>query len=232
MAFNDLKSFYRSTEWKKFRETYLAKELAEKGEFVCNHCKKVILNKYQLILHHKEYLTEQNVFDYSISLNEGNIEPLCFACHNREHSKGFKSKEVVIVFGSPRAGKSVWTNSVAGEDDLIVDIDRIFEALNNYRSNKLLGTVMDIHRQLLENIKMRKGTWQTAYIITTSIYSAKRIKDIVDPKRIVFIDTSKDICYQRAKEKIQKYEGYKDFLDKYWNEVESNPLLLEELLNN
>ena len=233
MAFT-LKTFYRSKEWRSFRQTVINERLARDGEIICEHCKKTILNKYDVIAHHcNTYLTEANVNDYNISLNPENIALVHMACHNKIHyEKGFKKKKVVIVFGSPRSGKSTFVNEAAGQDDLIIDIDRIYEALNNNRSNKLLSTVMDTHRFLLDKIKTRSGQWGNCFVITTSIYSAKRIRDQIDPDEIIYIDTDKDICYKRAESKINKYEGYEDFLDKYWNEVESNPLLLEELLNN
>lgn len=43
------------------------------------------------IVHHKEYLTEENVMDDNIALNEDNLEGLCIDCHNREH----KSSDVI-----------------------------------------------------------------------------------------------------------------------------------------
>ena len=232
MAFTNLKEFYRSKEWKKFREVYLAERIARDGELIDDITKKPILKPYDAILHHVIHLTEQNVNDYSISLNPENIQLVSFKTHNILHQKGFQKKKVYIVFGSPRSGKSTFVNEAAGQDDLIIDIDRLFEALNNYRSNKLLSTVMDLHRHLLDTIKVRKGQWNNCYVITTSIYSVKRIKEQIDADEIIYIDTDKQTCYQRAKEKIQKYEGYEDFLDRYWEEVEQNQMLLDELLNN
>ena len=36
-------------------------------------------------MHHKTYITAQNVDDISITLDWENLEALCKACHNKEH---------------------------------------------------------------------------------------------------------------------------------------------------
>lgn len=223
-----LKSFYRSKEWEKFRECVIAERIQRDGEVICSYCKKAILEKYDLIAHHcNTYLNESNVNDYNISLNPDNIQLVHMACHNKIHyEKGFQKKKVIVVFGSPCSGKSTFVNEAAWENDLIIDVNRLYESINNYRSNKLLSTVMDLQRYMLETIRTRKGQWQTAYIITTSPFNAKRIKEQVDADDVLHINTPKDICYERA---ANKSNEYKEFLDKYWDEVESNPLLLEEL---
>lgn len=231
MAFSDLKSFYRSTEWKKFRSNYLADRLAKDGEFIDDITHKPILNSYDVILHHKEHLTEQNVLDYNISLNPDNIQLVSFKTHNLIHQKGFKAKKVYVVYGSPSSGKTTYVNEVVSPDDLIIDIDRIYESINNNRSNKLLSVVMEVHRHLLDTVRVRKGQWANAYIMIANLINVKRIAEQVDADKIIHIDTPREICYQRAKTKINRFDGYEEYLNKYWEQVENNQLLLEELNN-
>lgn len=232
MAFT-LKTFYKSPQWRKFREYVISERLSRDGDIICEHCKKPIINNYDIIAHHcNTYLSESNVNDLDISLNPDNIALVHMACHNKIHfEKGFRRKSVIVVYGSPAAGKSTYLNNVVGESDLIIDIDRIYEALNNYRNNKLLGTVMDTYRFLLDIAKTRKGNWTQCFVVTTSIFTARRLINQVDADEVIHIDTPKDICYKQADKKIKKFDGYKDFLDKYWSEVENNPMLLDELKN-
>lgn len=234
MAFHDLKSFYRSKEWTQFRQIIISERLARDGEIICEYCKKPILNSYETIAHHCNiYLTEQNVNDYSISLNPENIQLVHHGCHSKIHEKGFQKKKVYIVFGSSQSGKSTFVNEAMLENDMVICVDRLYEAITNNRSNKLLSTVMDLQRYLLDTVKTRKGNWTNAYVITTSIFNAKRMRDLIDPDQIIHIDTPKEICYERAKKKIQLYgDDYKNSLDRYWDEVENNQMLLEELINN
>ena len=72
------KKFYESTAWKKTRDSVMAE-----CNYVCNRCK----NKYgpAEIVHHKIWLTPQNINDVNITLNKDNLEPLCRTCHAKEH---------------------------------------------------------------------------------------------------------------------------------------------------
>ena len=38
------------------------------------------------IVHHKVYLTQDNITDTAITLSFDNFELLCFDCHNKEHN--------------------------------------------------------------------------------------------------------------------------------------------------
>lgn len=38
-------------------------------------------------VHHKKYLTPENVKDKDISVNQDNLELLCKQCHNEEHGR-------------------------------------------------------------------------------------------------------------------------------------------------
>lgn len=73
------KDFYTSPAWKKCRKSFLISKYN-----MCERCGGVAL-----IVHHKIYLTPDNVNDSSITLNWNNLEALCQDCHNKEHiSKG------------------------------------------------------------------------------------------------------------------------------------------------
>ena len=76
------KQFYKSQAWIKCRESYIASVGG-----LCERClaKGLIVPGY--IVHHKCYLTPQNILDPSITLNFSNLEYLCQDCHNKEHFK-------------------------------------------------------------------------------------------------------------------------------------------------
>lgn len=72
--------FYRRPEWKKCRKAYL--------QFVsgrCERCLKKGLHVPAEIVHHKIYLTEENVNDPAMAYGFDNLEALCRDCHNEEH---------------------------------------------------------------------------------------------------------------------------------------------------
>lgn len=74
------KTFYNSKRWKDCRDAYLASK-----NHLCERCKAKGLYEPARVVHHKIYLTKENVNDPSISLNFDNLEALCQDCHNNEH---------------------------------------------------------------------------------------------------------------------------------------------------
>lgn len=75
MAREFAKDFYESTAWKKTRRAFAKSKLG-----ICERCGGV-----GEIVHHKTYLTPENISDPNISLDWNNLELLCQECHNREH---------------------------------------------------------------------------------------------------------------------------------------------------
>ena len=108
-------------------------------------------------------------------------------------------------------GKSTWVNNIATSDDLIVDIDKIWECISfcdKYnKPNKLQQNVFEIRNNLLEQIKMRMGNWQNAFVVGT--YPLKMERQRLSDKlgaELILIDCNKEICLNRSKnEEWNKY---------------------------
>lgn len=81
-------SFYNSKVWKKCREAY-----KQSKHGLCERCLKN--GKYVPgdEVHHKIYLTPENINNPDITLNWDRLELLCATCHSIEHNR--KEKEVV-----------------------------------------------------------------------------------------------------------------------------------------
>ena len=204
--------FYKSKQWLNFRKVIIADRTGSDGFVHCCACNKPILQKYDLIIHHKKELSEDNVNDAMIALNPDNVEVICFKCHNKVHERfGYHTsspahvqKQVYIVYGSPCSGKSTWVNEVANEDDLIVDLDNIWQMISiNNRYNKpdaLKSVVFEMRDKLYDIIKYRSGKWHNAYIITGGALKGdrERLKQRIGADDFIFIDTDHDTCIQRA----------------------------------
>ena len=80
MARSTDKSFYNSKRWIDCREAYLASQ-----NHFCERCRAKGIYEPARVVHHKIYLTNENVNDPSISLSFDNLEALCQECHNNEH---------------------------------------------------------------------------------------------------------------------------------------------------
>ena len=72
------KNFYNSKAWRVTQAAYMVSQ-----HYVCERCSGVAR-----IVHHIKHLTPQNINDISIALDWGNLEALCFDCHNAEHLGG------------------------------------------------------------------------------------------------------------------------------------------------
>ena len=196
-------SFYRSKEWEQLRRQIILERTNEAGDTIDEVTGQVIVNKYDVILHHKTPLTEANVNDYSISLNPDNIQIVSHKTHNEIHKRfGSYTRHIYIVYGSPYAGKAEYVKSVALKDDLIIDIERIYNAINNERSPRLLDNVMQIYRTLIDQVRTRNGRWVNAWIVRSFPLKGERerlAKDI--GAELIFIDTPESECVKRADDK-------------------------------
>lgn len=75
------KQFYESQAWKKTRAAYAATQHG-----LCERCRKRGLIVKGDIVHHRTWLTPDNITDTGITLNFANLELLCMECHNVEHN--------------------------------------------------------------------------------------------------------------------------------------------------
>lgn len=214
----NLTNFYKSREWEGLVEQLKIERINEQGQIICEHCGKPITKKYDCIGHHKTELTEDNVNDYEISLNPANIMLIHFKCHNMIHQRfeGFK-QEVYLVYGSPCSGKSSWVHEVANPDDLILDIDKLWEAVSiadKYnKPNRLKANVFGLRDCLIDQIRCRVGMWRNAYVIGGYPLRSDRDRlcDLLGAQPI-FIDTSKEECLSRAMN-----EDWKQFIEDWFD---------------
>jgi len=80
--------FYHSQAWKDTRAAYIVYA----GGY-CERCRREVEQKKRSlqdmkpikIVHHKKYLTPENINDPAVSLSFDNLEGLCDEHHNREH---------------------------------------------------------------------------------------------------------------------------------------------------
>ena len=197
------------------------------GYVHCCVCGKPIVKKYDLIIHHKQELSEANVNDAMIALNPDNVECICFKCHNKEHERfGFNKgslhvqKKVYIVYGSPCAGKSTWVYNVASKDDLIVDMDAIWQMIScNDKYCKpaaLKSVVFEMRDKMYDIIKYRSGKWHNAFVITGGALQGDRdrLKQRIGADELIFIDAPKDVCIERIQTK-----GLPDEVKDQWKDL-------------
>ena len=170
--FRNLFEFYRSKEWEDFRKVVIAERVREDGFVYDEYTDKPIVKAYDIILHHKIELTEENVHDYSISLNPENIMIVSHKSHNLIHNKLNSSnayRKVFLIYGAPFSGKEKFVKENMNEGDLIVDIESIWECVSgcgrHTKPNRLKAVVFKTRDVLLDSVKYRVGKWRNAYIV-------------------------------------------------------------------
>lgn len=228
-----LKTFYRSKEWENLIAILkLERVNIQDGILYCEHCGKPLIHKYDIIGHHKIELTETNVNDVNISLNPENIMLIHFRCHNEIHQRfGYEQQKVYIVHGSPLAGKTTFVRENSSKDDLILDMDNIYNMINfnnnkYVKSNRLKTNVFIIRDCILDMIKCRTGKWRNAWIIGgyPLPMERKRLMDATGAE-LIHINTSKEECLQRLyndperQQVITEWEGY---INEYFNKFKED----------
>lgn len=216
--------FYRSKEWERFRQIVIAERIGDDGYIRDEVTGEPILNKYDLILHHKIELTEENVNDFCISLNPDNIMIVSHRTHNLIHEKLLNSRrEVFLVYGAPLSGKAEWVKDNANEGDLIVDIDSIWQCVSGceryVKPNRLRSIVFRTRDTLIDAVKYRYGKWRNAYVIGGYPLLSERERLCKElSAREVFIDKTKDECLLRLEtlDGIDKKE-FRQYIDDWYS---------------
>ncbi len=215
-----LTSFYKSKEWNNLINQIRLDYINDDGLLLCEYCNKPIIKAYDCIGHHKIELTNDNVNDYDISLNKNNIMLIHHKCHNIIHERfGYeRQKKIYVVYGAPCSGKSTWVQANAGVDDIVLDIDNIWQMItinDRYvKRDRLKQNVFGIRDCILEQIKMRVGKWKNAYIIGGYPLASDRVRlENLFNCEFIFIDETKEVCLQRSKDRI----GWDKFVEDWFN---------------
>lgn len=204
MAYTDLFGFYRSREWETFRRVVTAERVDGYGDLRCEDCGKVLVHMYDAICHHKVELTEANVHDSTVALNPDNIQVLCHRCHNKVHERwGFSSrvKKIYVVWGSPCAGKGAYVRENAGMQDLIIDMDRLYDAMSTgEHRGSIKGNVLTVYRELMDMVRTRNGRWRNVWIVRTLPLNIdrERIVKELGGGELIHIDTPMHECMEEA----------------------------------
>ncbi len=86
---NKIKAFYSSIAWKNFREAY-----KKSVGGLCEECYKNGRVTPAVDVHHIVKLTDENINDPEIALNEKNCVALCKLCHEKRHRKNIRRYNV------------------------------------------------------------------------------------------------------------------------------------------
>lgn len=223
MSYKGLTDFYQSDEWRKFREVVIMERLDKDGNTIDERTGKPITRAYDIILHHKIELTEDNVHDVNIALNPDNIMIVSHKSHNYIHNKfGHAVRQIFLVYGAPLSGKTSYVKDVMNEGDLIIDIDSIWESVSGcpryVKPPKLTQNVFAIRDLEMDMIKYKLGGWSSAYIVGGYPLVSERERLIkMYGAREVFVDTSQEECLRRLeKDEARDKDKWRQYIEDWF----------------
>ncbi|QDW86494.1 HNH endonuclease [Staphylococcus hominis] len=185
MAKKWAKKFYNTKQWRATRNAYFH---SQNG--ICELC-----GKPGEEVHHKIYLTSENIDDPNITLDWDNLQLLCKACHFAIHEKAFEiarynrnkspvidgklefdsngnikpKKNIYIVWGSPASGKTTYVKENKDKHDLVMDLDYLMRALyisdTRPQIEDAYPFARDMRDYFYEMVKERKYHFNAVWII-------------------------------------------------------------------
>ena len=221
-------SLYTSDIWAQLK----ANLLLERGDTCECGCNQKFKGTWDCIPHHIVELTDDNVNDAEIALNPANLLLVRHRCHNRIHGRfgGAGCRKVFLVWGSPGAGKSRFVAEAAGANDLILDLDSIWDCLCvQGRKGKPTGAkaeVFAIRDLLLDRIRMRSGRWRNAWVIGTYPMRGERHRVAATlGAELIELDTAQAICLDRVGDNQQRQQWVNDYWQKRQPDLDTPPTL-------
>lgn len=225
-----LLTFYKSDEWGNLLRSIKDERINQQGLILCEHCGEPIVKSYDCIGHHIKELTEDNVNDYNISLNPNNVMLVHHKCHNIIHRRfgNEKKRKVYLVYGAPCSGKIDYVKGIASPNDLIIDLDNIYQmiSINKRYTNtgRHTGFALEVRKYMLSLVKNRYGKYQDVYIIGGYPLRSDREQIMREYNaETIFIDATKEECMQCMYDRlthevdIERYTIYIDeWFDRYY----------------
>lgn len=99
------KSFYKSKAWQRTRQSYAASV-----GYLCEECLRKGLCTPGRIVHHKIFLTPENINNPAITLSFDNLEMLCRECHAEKHPFEDRTADRSVV-----KKKRFWVDAKTGK---------------------------------------------------------------------------------------------------------------------
>lgn len=224
---NTIRAFYNSKDWIKFR-MQIIEERSSNGIY-CEYCGKGITAAGEVEIDHVKELTLENVNDYTICLNPENVKIACHNCHNKKHDRfvGFKERKAFLIYGPPLSGKYTYVKEHMVRGDMVIDIDRLFQAITYNplydKPEAVKYNVFAMKNLLLDNVKTRYGKFRNAWIVGG--YANKIDRERLGKElgaEMVFINTPREECIKRLDtcndyRRYQKTE-WKQYIDRWFDE--------------
>ena len=174
--------------------------------------------------------------DAYVSLNPYNIVILCHDCHNKRHQRfgyGYGNRKtkwdkgVYLVYGAPFSGKKTFVLEHMQPGDLVIELDLLYQALSlqelYVNPSEVKANVFAVRNLLLDQVKMRYGKYQRAWVIGGYADRATRERLANDlGAEVILIEATRSECYQRLNdcqdERANRKREFKHYIDQWFEE--------------
>lgn len=222
MSYKPKHPFYNNPKWLKKRDLILKRD-----DYLCRQCKRYGKTTPANTVHH--------IFPYvdypDYKLRSDNLLSLCNECHNQLHDRAndtmtdkglyWQNKvrdrlginethnidtfRVVVVWGSPGSGKTTYVRNHMGNEDMVVDLDYIKQAITMKEKTadigSLLGAALNLRSYIYDLIEQREVIeCKTVWVVAGLPKRADRehVKRKLRPNDMVFIDKPMEECISNA----------------------------------
>lgn len=200
--------------WKKIRDNYLRRHP------LCVECG-----------------TLAQMVDHIIPKRQGggdstdNLQSLCYRCHakkTRDEKDSMGETRVFIICGPPGSGKTSYVHSKMRHDDLVVDVDLLFQAVGGglpmyEKPSSLLPFVCEARDAIYRRLTRSSDVVQAWVIMggakaDTRNNLRKRLNATV-----TVLEVNQSECYRRINQDERRkgtWELWKPIVDRWWREYE------------
>lgn len=234
------KAFYKSKAWADVRTAALIRDGGMCQNPGC-------MNPAEEV-HHVIELTPENIKDPRVALNLDNLKSLCKDCHFAEHrhklhanervdkilTNGYyydngvmKFTKVHIVSGAPAAGKSTYIDKHKEPGDLLIDLDKIKDALGQPRESKysnLTGLALNLREYLYGLVADRDSLIDCKHVWIAATLPNKFERESLAKRldaEVIQLEVSKAECHKRVANDNKRMD--KDYehktVDKYFKKL-------------
>lgn len=184
---------YNTSQWRRVRPIILERD------------------GYRCQIRDDKCLVEATEVDHKIPVEQGgapfdleNLRAACRPCNvaraNRGRNERWRSSrtEIVLVVGPPGSGKSTLVESERSVDDVVIDYDRIAEAVGSDRSHghasAAHSAAMAARAGLLSRLRQGKIDAPRVWLISTN----PKAEQMFPYHRVVVVDPGEDEVVRRA----------------------------------
>lgn len=247
MAYKAKNPFYEDPKWLRKRGNILRRD-----DYLCRQCKRYGKTTPAKTVHHIYPYGEYPQY----RLTDINLLSLCNECHNGMHDRNndtmtdkgiywqdkirkelgiedhdiIEGFRVVVVWGSPASGKTSYVKQHMKQDDMVVDLDNIKQAISlqgkSASMSNLMPVALNIRAHIYDLIANRKVIEaDTVWVVAGLPKQSDRdyIKAKLRPNEMKHIDSDIEACIAHAmedRERIDKETQLK-IIYKWFEEYET-----------